>query len=554
MPAVSAATDLATGPVIDRPAFRTGTSLRLEQLGAGLAGLVITLGVAVLAGYAIRNEQIVQLARSLPPMYPNAALGLICGGVGVVASRRHGPWRALAMVATVLLAAIGVVGLWLNIAESDRTWFEGLFPIDFVAPTTPVGGRPVAETCVAFILLAGGLASLTSRRHAVLGQAFGVAGASVGFSAVLGYVLGVDRTSLGANLVYVGMALHTALGIGIVGLAIVLVRPNVGFLAQLLDGGAAGSVTRRVTLSVVLAPLALIVLGVVLSGLLPSEKLSQSVFSVLQVAVLSGAVLIPAAIIGRTDQELRTRLDAARRYDEGRIDVNTVTAAITRELAVEIPDIVGWEVGMRHEPATGHVAGDSIHVLRRERPHPATLVAVLDIAGHDALSAVVAYALRAHVAALWNHGATLADLASSLNDELIRRDTIATGVLLSLPDGSDEIELVNAGHPEPVHLHAGEVTTWPRTRPLFGVPTVENEPRPINVRDGDLMVLYTDGLTEARSAAGDELGDDSVSRIVAARQLEPVRAIADACIDRALEHTQSRLLDDVLIVVARRTS
>ena len=202
------------------------------------------IGVAVLLGYATRQSSAVKLAPQLPPMYPNAAIGLLAGAIAVLVSRRVGVWRWVAALATAVIGVIGVVGLWLNVSAHEATAFD-LFPDGFVDATTPVGGRPATETCVAFILLGGALASLTARRHPLVGQVLGMGGLSVGLSVVAGYVLGVDRTSLGSSLVYVGMALHTGLGIALLGASVILVKPNVGFVAQLLDGGVSGSLTRR---------------------------------------------------------------------------------------------------------------------------------------------------------------------------------------------------------------------------------------------------------------------------------------------------------------------
>ena len=279
--------------LVDRPVHRATTALRLERLGTYAAGSASLIGAAVLVGYATRSPSVVRLGPQLPPMYPNAAIGLLCAGIAVITSR-HAAWRWVAAIATAIVGAIGFVGFWLNVRDYGSTWFD-LFPDDFIVATTPVGGRPATETCVAFILLAGALASLTARRQPLVGQVLGMAGLSVGLSAVVGYMLGVDRTSLGSSFVYVGMALHTGLGIALVGAAVILVRPNVGFVAQLLDGGVGGTLTRRMTFTIVCAPLGLIVLGAVLSEVLPTDELSQSVYSVLQVSVLGAAVLIPAA-------------------------------------------------------------------------------------------------------------------------------------------------------------------------------------------------------------------------------------------------------------------
>ena len=483
-------------------------------------------------------------------MYPDAAIGLLCAGIAVITSRHAGAWRWVAAIATAIVGAIGFVGLWLNVGDYGPTWFD-LFPDDFIDATTPVGGRPVAETCVAFILLAGALASLTARRQPLVGQVLGMAGLSVGLSAVVGYILGVDRTSLGSSFVYVGMALHTGLGIALVGASVILVRPNVGFVAQLLDGGVGGTLTRRTTFTIVCAPLALIALGAFLSEVLPTAELSQSVFSVLQVSVLGAAVLIPAALLASTERELREHLDAVRRSAEHDEDVTTVLEAITGEMAVVVPDVPGWETAMRYQPATGHLAGDSVQVLHRLVPHPETLITIIDIAGHDAHSAVVAYGLRAHIAALWESGATLHDLVRSVNNKIVRRRTIATGVLFAVADGSQRVDFVNCGHPPPLHVRGDHSSTWARTSPLLGIASSQFAVETYDVVPGDLIVAFTDGLIEARNTAGEELGDKTIHRVVQMYRDQPSETIADACMDAAVQHATARLKDDALVVVAR---
>ncbi len=542
----------ASSIVVDRPRVRERSALRTERSGTWFASIAGLIGVLVVFGYVTRTAWIVKLSSSLPPMYPNAALGLICGAAAVLGSRRTDLWRIVAALGVVGLGGIGAVSLGLHLADAQRTWFEGLFPGDFVRATTSVGGRPAPETCLAFVLLAGALTSLVLRRSPLLGQACAVAGASVGLSAVVGYVLGVDRSVLGADLVYVGMALHTGVGIALIGAAAVCVRPNVGFAAPLLDGGIAGGLARRVSLMVALAPAVLLVSGVTLGRVLPTEALSQSVFSVLQVAVLSVAVLIPSAVIVRTERQLRVELDAARRHEEHRGDAATLVEAVTAEMTITVPELPGWEVAMRHNPAKGHLAGDSVQVHVRQQPRPATLLALVDVAGHDVYSAVVAYGLRAHIGALWETGADLRTVVSSANAKLLRRNTIATAVLVVVEPGAESIEVVNAGHPAPVHVRSGHQTHWTRTGPLLGLPDAAHDVQVRDIKPGDLVVFYTDGVTEARSPDGHQLGEEFIYRLVGARQSDTAATIADACADAAIEHARSRLRDDVLVIAARR--
>ena len=538
--------------IVDRPQVLERSMLRAERWGVRLAVVAGAIGVSVLLGYQTRTTWIVKLSSGLPPMYPNAALGLLCGSVAVVGSRRSGPWRVAAAIGAIGVGAIGTAGLALNVAGAGRTWFEGLFPAHFVSPSTLVPGRPAPEACLAFVLLAAALTSLILRRAPMLGQGFALAGTAVGLSAIVGYLLGVDRSSPGGHPFYVGMALHTAIGIVLIGAAAVCVRPNVGVTAQILNGGIVGGISRRATLIVAVSPALLLVAGVTLSHVLPTEALSQSVFSVMQVAVLSGAVLIPSAVISRTERQLRHELEAARRMDEQRGNVNTLVEAVTAEMTIVSPKLPGWEMALRYEPATGHLAGDSVQVHVRQLPRPATLIVIVDVAGHDVFSAVVAYGLQAHIAALWEAGVDLGAVAASANAKLLRRNTIATAVLVVFEPGAESLEVVNAGHPAPVHVRSGQQTYWTPTGPLFGLPKATYDVRVCDIKPGDLAVFYTDGVIEARSPDGRQLGEEFLHRLISARRTESAAAIADSCVNAAVEHAESRLRDDVLVIAARR--
>lgn len=72
------------------------------------------------------------------------------------------------------------------------------------------------------------------------------------------------------------------------------------------------------------------------------------------------------------------------------------------------------------------------------------------------------------------------------------------------------------------------------------------------VREQDLIVVYTDGITEARAGRGPLLGDDAIRKRIRFHRLDPAQTIADSCIDAALAHAEQRLSDDALVVVLRR--
>jgi hypothetical protein len=537
------------GETVDQPLRRAATMIRLRRAGLALATAGWMLGVLVLLGYAIRNDRIVELSPTLPPMYPNAAIGLACGGLAILATERRGRSRAVAAGAAGVTVTIGLIGAGLHLAGSGPTWYEILFPADFVDATTPVGGRPALETCIALIVLGLSLLATQARRYPIAAEALAISATSIGTSAIVGYLLGVDRRALGSSVAYVGMALHTAIGITVLGLAAILVRPYAGFLGQLVDGGITGAMTRRLTLAVAGAPLALMVLAALTERLLGRTDLAQSVFSVLQVAVLGALVLIPSAVAARTEHELQSTLTTARRMIEDVGDADRMVEAMTAEMIVERPQVTSWEIGMRYEPAFGHLAGDSVQGLHRG--DGSTLLVVFDLAGHDAYSAVMAYGLRAHIAALWENGASLETVASSAGAKLTRRGTIATSTLFHFTNHTPTVELVNAGHPPPLHVRQGQPARLSRTGPLLGIKGGRYEVSTVTVERHDLLVVWTDGVEEAASPARRQLGESRITELILAAGEASPQTIANACVDLALQHSQGRLSDDALVVVAR---
>ena len=535
---------------LDRPGQRS--SHRMHVVGTALAWFSGATGAMVLVGYLTRQEWIVQIAPSLPPMYPNAALALIAGAVAVVGSQRNRPEsRAAGAVAAWLVLAIGLVGLVLNAASADRTWFEALFPSGFVAPTTPIGGRPVMETCVALVVLGSTLVLNSARRAPLTCQVLAFAAMAIGFTAIVGFALGIDRRTTGSGL-FIGMALHTAVGITALALAAVLAPRPVGIVALLLDGGGTGTMGRRLSAAAFATTTFVLVTGLLIYRFLPGRPIAQSVFSVVQVAIIGALVLLPSAVFVRTERELRDRLDATRRRSEDATDVDKIVESIIAEMAISSPVVPGWVIGTRYVPAWGHTAGDSLQVLEAVVPGGPTLLVLFDIAGHDAQAALVAYGLRTHIAALWEQEASVRTIAASANQKLVRRGTIGTAVLIAFAQNGKVVEVLNAGHPPPVHVHGHTSTRWTGTGPLLGLDGGDHFVHTIRVDSGELIVMWTDGLEEAHSSDRRQLGEQRLLELLAECSHEPPQRVADALVDAALEHSGGRLYDDALVVVLRK--
>ncbi|MFE1958602.1 PP2C family protein-serine/threonine phosphatase [Streptomyces sp. NPDC059479] len=82
-----------------------------------------------------------------------------------------------------------------------------------------------------------------------------------------------------------------------------------------------------------------------------------------------------------------------------------------------------------------------------------------------------------------------------------------TALVLDIPDQGPEAEMINCGHPPPLLVRGREVTVLysPSPAPPLGVcepPDLSHRVDPFTLETGDTLLLYTDGVVEARSPAG----------------------------------------------------
>ncbi|MFN8023898.1 MAG: SpoIIE family protein phosphatase [Acidimicrobiales bacterium] len=538
---------------LDRPLHLVGLPALLRVVSRVTAAATVAIGAWVLCGYVLRWRLAVELHPSLPPMYPNTAIAFVVAGSSALLASSHRLDRRRLATAGFWFVTIGALATFvLHLVDAGPTWLDALWPDDeFVSATTVVPGRPVVETCVAFAGIGAAGVLLARRGSPRWSQGLALGGVSVGAAAVLGFVIGVDRSALGSSFVVVGMALHTGIGITLLGSAVLLARPTVGLFARLTHAGPSAQLSRRLVAVVVVAPIVLTALSAALARSLPDSRLVQSTMAIGQVLVLGLLVMLPLSAADEVEQRAERTLREARALRERMGEQDVISGAIVALLLERPVTPPGWELGYRQTAAFAALPGDSCQVLVADDGR--FLVALVDVAGHGASSALQALRLRFEIAALWQAGTdvgTIADVVSSSVDEM---NTIATGVLLAIEADGSSCEYVNAGHPPVIALTGASTDTWGRTAPLFGVPTEPHRPQRRSLGRGALLALYTDGIIEARSPEQRALlGAGAIEHAIRVHGPAGAQAIADACIDQALDHSHTRLRDDALALVLRR--
>jgi len=128
-------------------------------------------------------------------------------------------------------------------------------------------------------------------------------------------------------------------------------------------------------------------------------------------------------------------------------------------------------------------------------------------------------------------GGSAGEIVNRLNTgffESASKGMFVTLALLLLEPGSGRLEIANAGHLPPVHLHAGQVRFGTEASgPPVGIIGFANyDSESIQLKKGETVLLYTDGITEAKSPLGELLGEDNMMAL-----LDKAPEGAGVCVD-----------------------
>jgi sigma-B regulation protein RsbU (phosphoserine phosphatase) len=209
----------------------------------------------------------------------------------------------------------------------------------------------------------------------------------------------------------------------------------------------------------------------------------------------------------RSEEERESLLARERRARE---EVEAAFEALQRTLLPPaLPTIPGVEIGGMHRAAgPGSLVGGDFYDVFQTEPH-GWGVAIGDVCGRGtkaaALTALSRYTLRAAAMATSRPSEVLA----TLNEAVLRDESEAqfcTAVFARLrPDQrAQSFELSIGGHPPPLVLRSdGTVERLQGTGMLLGVlPRPSLSDQRIELRSGETLLLYTDGVTETRTAHG----------------------------------------------------
>lgn len=222
----------------------------------------------------------------------------------------------------------------------------------------------------------------------------------------------------------------------------------------------------------------------------------------------------------------------------------------------------GVDIVARYRPSREDalLCGDFYDVV--QTPDRTVHVLIGDVAGHGPHEAALGAALRIAFRALTFAGVHGVELMRQLERVLYSERTgtgiFATVLSLEISPDSPRVSVIRAGHPAML-LQAGGTVEWvePPGGPALGLHTGDWPREELELREGEGLLLLTDGLYEGYAGEGTRrLGEDGLLALARAHADRPGPAFVDALINGAQELAQPRggLTDDIAVLRLERTT
>ena len=240
-------------------------------------------------------------------------------------------------------------------------------------------------------------------------------------------------------------------------------------------------------------------------------------------------------------EKLEEQLKVARNIQQGILPGN-------------IPSVPGIEISALIRFCLD-VAGDYYDIIPLEDGR--VVLSIGDVSGKGVGAALLMANLQASLRTAQAMGASLSESAAKINKlvyENTPSDMFITFFMICIDPEKKRLRYVNAGHNPPFLVESdGHERMLTKGGLLFGV--VENaqyEEGEVSLRNGDMILMYTDGVSEAMDSNDEEFGEKQIAHIVARNRELPLDELL-SLIEKevSIYHGSSSYSDDFTLLAAR---
>jgi len=255
--------------------------------------------------------------------------------------------------------------------------------------------------------------------------------------------------------------------------------------------------------------------------------------------------------IATSVENARLYQEVAQRQRRMEEDLKAARELQTWLLPTEPPDLVNLEVAVGLRPAR-EISGDIYDFSEHDNDH-ATL-AFGDVSGKGAAAALYGSLISGILRSAVRRRRSPAALMKVLNDALVARKVEAryvTMLVMLWHPQTRHFEMSNAGSLPPMICRGGEIIKL-RVEgvPLGLLPDRDYEEITFEAQTGDVIVLYSDGISDHMNPAGHEYGRGRLANVVRTHCKKSAQQMLDA-IFADLDHFNRELFDDQTVVVMK---
>ncbi len=274
--------------------------------------------------------------------------------------------------------------------------------------------------------------------------------------------------------------------------------------------------------------------------------------------VITLAIGVPTYLFHTTKERLERRnaeLQHSVERGAARLEMQDQELERAREiqqslLPREIPQIPGFEVAGAWQPAST-VGGDYYDVLRLDDHRLGICIA--DVVGKGVSASLLMANVQAALRAFASSSESPAQVCGKVNRLLC--DNIATGKFVTfiygILDGNTRtFRHCNAGHPYPILLSDGSIRPLEESDAVLGVfPDWTYKDSSVELGAGDLLLLFTDGITEASNTAGQEFEDASIAAFAQVNGMLSAKELNNRLLAHVSNFCGTQFQDDATLLV-----
>jgi sigma-B regulation protein RsbU (phosphoserine phosphatase) len=202
------------------------------------------------------------------------------------------------------------------------------------------------------------------------------------------------------------------------------------------------------------------------------------------------------------------------------------------------------------------VAGDYYGFI--ELPGGEIAVVIADVSGKGVAAGLLMPSIEVALRMDAAHSSSASDLLQTFNNVVCQITSGRRFISLfygKLCPQSQSFEYTNAGHNPPLVIRAGtDPSPLAKGGPVLGVlPDSKYESERISLRQGDVLVLYTDGAVEAENPAGEQYSAERLSKTVGLHLQQNASELIETIYTSLIQFRETTLLaDDLTLVLLKK--